>query len=315
MSLAARPDRFGENKKTPLSMPQNEAILVTGGSGQLARRVLELLLEQGAGPLITTTRSPERLSDLAARGVTVRQADFTQPAEDLMDVFRGARQMLLVSTNTLEGPGKRFEQHERAIRAAVEAGVQHIVYTSLTFPYPASPVTLAGDHYDTENLLREIRVEYTFLRNNIYAESLLFGLPGAVRSGRLKAAAGDGRAAYVTREDCARAAAGALLRGETRCSYEISGPEALSFADLADIASRLSGRPVAYEPVEADAWREELEAGGMDPKLAELWVSFDRAIGEGCMDLVTSDVERLSGQSPEAVARFLERHREAWAVP
>lgn len=295
-------------------MPNSQAILVTGGSGQLARRVIELLLEQGAGPLITTTRSPERLSALAERGVTVRQADFTQPAEDLAGVFRGARKMLLVSTNTLEGPGKRFEQHERAIRAAVEAGIEHIVYTSLTFPYPASPVTVARDHYLTENLLREIHVEYTFLRNNIYAESLLFSLPGAVRSGKLKAAAGDGRAAYVTREDCARAAAGALLRGETRCSYEISGPEALSFADLAEIASRLSGRPVVYEPVEADAWREELRAGGMDPRLAELWVSFDRVIGEGCMDLVTGDVERLSGRAPQRVEEFLEQHVEDWAA-
>ncbi len=286
-------------------------ILVTGGSGRLSRRVIELLLEQGAGPLMTTTRSPEALAEVAARGVTVRQADFALPAEDLAGVFRGARKMLLVSTNTLEGWGKRFEQHERAIRAAVEAGVQHIVYTSLAFPYPASPVPLARDHYDTENLLREVGVEYTFLRNNIYAESLLFSLPEAVRKGRLKAAAGDGRAAYVTREDCARAAAGALLRGETRCSYEISGPEALSFADLAGIVSRLCGRPVVYEPVEAEAWKQELLAGGMDAMLAELWVGFDRAIGEGMMDLATRDAERLSGRAPQRVEEFLAQHRES----
>ena len=294
----------------PTTMPGKETILVTGGGGKLARRVIELLLEQGAGPLITTTRQPERLSDLAARGVAVRQADFTQPADDLAPVFRGAHKMLLVSTNTLEGVGKRFEQHERAIRAAAEAEVRHIVYTSITFPYPASPVPLARDHYDTENLLREAGVEYTFLRNNIYADSLLFSLPGAVRTGTLKAAAGDGRAAYVTREDCARAAAGALLRGEPRCSYEISGPEALSFAELAEIASRLTGRPVVYEPVEAAAWEQELTAGGMDPVLAALWVGYDRAIGESLMDLVTGDVERLAGAAPQRVEDFLSRNRD-----
>lgn len=295
-------------------MPGTEAILVTGGSGQLARRVIDLLLEQGAGPLITTTRQPERLADLAARGVAVRQADFTQPAEDLADVMRGAHKMLLVSTNTLEGWGKRFEQHERAIRAAAEAELRHIVYTSITFPYPASPVPVARDHYDTENLLREAGIEYTFLRNNIYAESLLFSLPDAVRTGKLRAAAGEGRAAYVTREDCARAAAGALLRGETRCSYEISGPEALSFADLAEIASRLSGRLVVYEPVDAGAREQELKAGGMDPTLAELWVGFERAIGEGLMDLVTRDVERLAGAPPRRVKEFLSEHQQLWRL-
>lgn len=295
-------------------MPGTETILITGGSGRLARRVLELLLEQGAGPLIATTRQPENLSELAARGVAVRQADFMQPEEELATVFRGAQKMLLVSTNTLEAWGKRFELHERAIRAAVEAGIRHIVYTSLAFPYPASPVPLARDHYDTENLLREIGVEYTFLRNNIYTESLLYTLPEAVRSGTLRAAAGNGRAAYVTREDCARAAAGALLRGETRCSYEISGPEALSFSDLAEIASRLSGRTAVYEPQDADAFRQLLLGSGMEPMLAELWVGFDRAIAEGLMDLVTRDVERLSGRPPRRVEDFLIEHRDQWLV-
>jgi NAD(P)H dehydrogenase (quinone) len=169
-------------------------------------------------------------------------------------------------------------------------------------------VPLAKNHLDTENLLREVGVEYTLLRNNIYAESLLFSLPAAVQTGKWKAAAGDGRAAYVTREDCARAAAGALLRGETRCSYEISGPEALGFADLARIASDLSEREIVYQPVEPEAWKNELIAGGMDPMLAELWVGFDRAIGEGLMDLVTRDVERLSGSPPQRVEEFLRRN-------
>jgi len=288
-------------------------ILVTGGSGKLARRVLELLLQQGAGPLATTTRDPDRLADLAARGVAVRQADFAWDEERLLGVFRGARQMLLVSTNTLEAWGRRFEQHERAIRAAAEAGVGRIVYTSITFPDPASPVPLALDHWRTENLLRQIGVEYTLLRNNIYAESLLFLLPEAVRTGRLRAATGNGRAAFVTREDCARAAAGALLRGESRCSYEISGPEALGFAELARLAGELSGREVAYESVDPQTRLAELKASGMDPMLAELQAGYERAIAEGLLDLVTRDVERLSGQPATAASEFLREQAGQWA--
>jgi len=293
-------------------MAAGKMILVTGGSGKLARRVLEILLEKGVGPLAATTRHPEALADLATRGVDVRQADFATGA-GLPGAFRGAKKMLLVSTNTLEAWGKRFEQHERAIRAAVKAGVEHIVYTSLAFPYPASPVPLAKDHFHTENLLREIGTEYTLLRNNIYTDSLLLSLPEAIRTGKLKAAAGEGRAAYVTREDCAQAAAGALLHGETRAAYEITGPEALSFADLAKIASELGGREVVYEPVSPEAWLAELKAGGMDPMLAELWVGFDRAIAEGLLEVVTKDVERLAGRPAQTVKSFLEARREQLA--
>lgn len=289
-------------------------ILVTGGSGRLARRVLELLLEQGAGPLMTTTRTPENLEALAARGVTVREADFTQPHGALVRAFRGAKKMLLVSTNTLEAWGKRFEQHERAIRAAVEAGVDHIVYTSISFPYPASPVPLAQDHFRTENLLRAIGVEYTILRNNIYCESLLFLLPEAVRTGRLRAAAGQGRAAFVTREDCARAAAGALLRGETRCIYEISGPEALGFADLAAIAAQCSGREVRYEALDPETRLDELKSAGVDPMLAELQTGYERAIAAQLLDLVTGDVALLSGSAPTAAGDFLRGRASDWAA-
>lgn len=305
---------MGENRgRSSQKQKRGEMILVTGGSGRLARRVLELLLEQGAGPLMTTTRTPQSLNDLAARGVTVRQADFNQTHRELVRTFRGAKQMLLISTNTLEAWGRRFEQHERAIRAAVEAGVQHILYTSISFPYPSSPVPLAPDHFRTESLLRESGVEYTLLRNNIYAESLLFLLPEAVRTGRLRAAAGEGRAAFVTREDCARAAAGALLRGETRCVYEITGPEALSFAELAEIASECSGRAVRYEPVEPAARLAELKAAGTDPMLAELQCGYERAIADGLLDLVTADVERLSASKAESAAAFLRQRAREWA--
>ncbi|MGC8758707.1 MAG: NAD(P)H-binding protein, partial [Bryobacteraceae bacterium] len=269
--------------------------------------------EQGAGPLATTTRDPNRLADLAARGVTVRQADFTWDEERLLRVFRGARQMLLVSTNTLEAWGRRFEQHERAIRAAAAAGVSRIVYTSITFPDPSSPVPLAPDHWRTENLLREIGVEYTLLRNNIYAESLLFLLPEAVHTGRLRAAAGVGRAAFVTREDCARAAAGALLRGQSHRAYEISGSVAVGFADLARLASELSGREVAYETVDPQTRLAELKAGGMDPMLAELQAGYERAIADGLLDLVTRDVERLSGRPATAASEFLREQANQWA--
>lgn len=100
---------------------QNGPFLVTGASGQLGRRVVELLLEGGAGPVIATTRSVDKLTRLAAQGIEVRSADFSNPV-GLKNAFAGAKRLLIISTDALE-PGKRLVAHNGAIEAAVAAGV------------------------------------------------------------------------------------------------------------------------------------------------------------------------------------------------
>ncbi len=112
---------------------KNQTLLVTGASGQLGRRVVELLLEAGAGTVVAATRDPAKLADLAARGAVVRRADFDDEAS-LVEAFQGVDRLLLISTDALDRPGRRLAQHEAAVRAAVSAGVGHIVYTSLTNP-------------------------------------------------------------------------------------------------------------------------------------------------------------------------------------
>ena len=106
-------------------------LLVTGASGQLGRRVIAHLLQTHrvpAGQIIATTRKPETLADLAAQGVQVRGADFDDPAS-LVAAFSGAQRLLLVSTDALDRPGRRLEQHQAAVAAAVQAGARHVVYT------------------------------------------------------------------------------------------------------------------------------------------------------------------------------------------
>ena len=105
-------------------MSNRKPLLVAGAAGNLGRLVVERLLETKAGPIIATTRTPEKLADLAKRGVEVRAADYNKP-ESLVKAFTGAERLLLISTGDLFPEGVRLRQHRAAVQAAVDAGVKH----------------------------------------------------------------------------------------------------------------------------------------------------------------------------------------------
>jgi NAD(P)H dehydrogenase (quinone) len=294
-------------------MPQT--LLVTGASGHLGRHVVELLLEAEAGHLIATTRSPEKLTDLAERGVEVRQADFDQP-EGLATAFAGADRLLLISTDALMVPGQRLTQHRAAVEAAVQAGVKHVVYTSLIRPEPGSPITIAGDHYGTEQALAASPLDWTVLRNNVYTNTLLMSLPQAVTTGQLVAAAGDGGVGYVTREDCTRAAAAALNATTSgRTTLDVTGPEVVTYTELAQIASDITGRPVSYVKVPLEEMVKGMVEAGLPQGPAEALASFHTATAQGTLAIATDTVTELTGTAPQSVRDFLLAHKEALLAP
>jgi NAD(P)H dehydrogenase (quinone) len=294
-----------------MTQSSTQTLLVTGGSGQLGRRVIDLLLEANAGHVVTTTRTPEKLSDLAARGVEVRQGDFNDP-DSLAAAFAGADRLLLISTDVLDESGTRLAQHRNAVATAVQAGVKHVVYTSLANPEPGSPITIAGDHYGTEQALANSPLDWTILRNNVYTDTLLMSLPQAIASGQLVAAAGEGGVGYVTREDCARVAAAALA-GTTsgQVTLDVTGPEVVTYADLARMASEFSGRPVSYISVSTEDMVAGMMQVGLPPFLAEALVSFHTAAAQGDHGFTTSVVADLTGTAPQSVGDFLLANREA----
>ncbi len=286
-------------------MPTGQTLLVTGASGHLGRRVLELLLETGETQVIATTRTPDKLADFAARGVSVRYASFDEPAS-LPSAFAGATRLLLISTDAVGAPGHRPQQHRTALEAAAAAQIKHVVYTSLTSPFD-TPVTIAPDHAETETALEASSLGYTILRNNLYADGLPQTLAQArALGGKLFSAVGDGKIAYVTREDCARAAAAALAASfDGRRILDISGPEALSHTDLAVIGTAVSGEPIQYVPLTQEALSQQLTQAGIPEPFVQLIVSFDAAAAHGKLSSVSTAVEDLTGQPPMRIADFL----------
>ncbi len=293
-----------------MSMTSERTLFVTGASGHLGRRVVELLLEKGAGRIVAGTRKPEKLADLAARGVDVRHVDFDD-AKGLEAALAGVDRVLIISTDAIDRPGRRLAQHQAAVAAAARAGVKHAVYTSMPNP-ETSPVVFAPDHLGTEEALKASGMSWTITRMCWYTDFLIPTLAPAVASGQLSAATGQGGAPYVTREDCAQAAAAALASTETsNKTWNITGPAVVTYAELAKLASELTSRPVTFVPVEAAERASQLVAVGTPEPIAKMLVSGQLAVAQGKMGTATTAVKELSGREPMSVREFLSAHRAA----
>jgi len=282
-------------------------LLVTGAAGHLGRRVIANLLNThrvAPSNIVAATRDPNKLSDLAAQGIEVRRADFEDPAS-LKAAFAGVDRVLLISTDALDKPGRRLEQHKTAIESAKKAGVKHVIYTSMPNP-ETSVVTFAPDHLGTEQALAASGLGWTVLRNAWYTENLFMSLPAVLASGKWFTSSGDGRDSYITREDCARAAASALLSDRTgNARYDITGSKAYTRAEVAALVSQVSGRPIEVVQVSDEQLAQGLKAAGVPESFVPVLVSFDSNTRLGRFDLVSDDVRELTGQAPQSLRDFL----------
>ncbi|OUS05410.1 NAD(P)-dependent oxidoreductase [Rhodobacterales bacterium 52_120_T64] len=292
---------------------QKGPLIVTGASGQLGRQVIAKLIEAGAGPIIAITRSPEKLADLADKGVEARKGDFNDAAT-LGAAFAGGKRMLIISTDDLE-PGKRLAAHSNAIAAAKEAGIEHIVYTSLVSPVAGNPVTFTPDHKDTEAMIMASGATYTILRNNLYADLLLMGGGQSIGMGQHFAAAAQGRTGYVTRADCARAAAVALMQETESRTLDITGPAAITQGDVAAIFSEISDKDIPYIPISNDDLRQAMVGNGLPDFMAVAFASFDEAMAQGYMDIASDDLAELTGEPGQSVRDFLIENKAALLAP
>ncbi|MGW5030777.1 SDR family oxidoreductase [Streptomyces nigra] len=283
-------------------------IIVTGATGKLGRRVVERLLERVPADRVgVSVRDPGKAQDLADRGVRVRQGDFDDPAS-LVHAFEGAEQLLLVSLDRA-GEGC-VAGHRTAIDAAVKADVGRIVYTSQMGAAHDSRFQPCRDHAATEDLLRATGLPWTALRNGFYASSALQFLEAAPHTGDIALPA-DGPVAWTGHDDLAEATA-AILTGEARFdgpTPPLTGAAALDLDMIAEIASRVTGRPFTRSVVPDDAYREQILAHGAPSHLADLLLSIFAAARNGEFTAVAPTLAGLIGRAPVPFEALLER---AW---
>ena len=253
-------------------------IVVTGASGQLGRLVIHSLLKRiPASQIVAAVRNPASVADLAQLGVQVRQADYNQPAS-LVSAFAGAHKLLLISSSEI---GQRVAQHAAVITAAKQAGVELLAYTSLLHA-DSSPLGLAAEHQQTEQLIRDSGLAHVILRNGWYTENYLAAIPAALAHGVLLGSAGEGRIASAARADYAEAAAVVLTTTQpANVIYELAGDEAYTLSQLAAEVSRVSGKSVVYQDLPEADYSAALLGVGLPEGLASLLADSDMGASQG----------------------------------
>ncbi|MBP2340606.1 NAD(P)H dehydrogenase (quinone) [Saccharothrix coeruleofusca] len=267
--------------------------LITGATGHLGSLIVEHVLNRiPAAELAVSVRDPEKASALAARGVDVRHGDFTRP-ETLRTAFAGVDKLVLVS---IDGPDEeRVEAHRAAVAAAKEAGVSFIAYTSVT-DADTSPLILAKVHKATEEAISATGIPHAFLRNGMYHENYT----PALAQGALVHAAGDGRIASASRDDLAEAAAVVITSdGHDNATYELTGPTAWSFAELAELGG------VEHRAITPQERQAQLASFGLPEFLAELLADIEANIAKGVLSEVRPDLEKLLGRTPRSIQQAL----------
>ncbi|ACT49791.1 SDR family oxidoreductase [Methylovorus glucosotrophus] len=274
-------------------------IVITGASGQLGRLVIEeLLTSVPANQIIAAVRTPAKVADLAARGVVVRQADYSQPAT-LDAAFAGATQILLISSSEV---GQRLPQHQNVIAAAKRANVSLLAYTSLLHA-DTSPLGLAAEHVATEQALKASGLPYAILRNGWYTENYTASIPPALQYGVLLGSAGDGKIASATRSDYAAAAA-AVLRTPNQAGkvYELAGDTAYTLTEFAAELTRLSGKAIAYQNLPQADYAKALLDAGLPDFLAELLADSDTGASKGALFDDSRQLSQLIGRPTTPLA-------------
>jgi len=291
-------------------------IAITGASGQYGRLATDKLIASGrARDLILITRTPAKLADRERAGCEVRYGDFDKP-ETLTAAVSGAERMLLISGTRV---GARVRQHKAAIDAAAAAGLRHVVYTSFVNVEESNPAIVTIDHRETERLIRSSGMAWTFLRDAHYADAMILNAgPNFIASGMWLTSTHGGREAMVWREDCVDCAVVVLTQhGHENQAYPITGPNRENFAEVAAMLSEISGHPVKLVETDDEGMYQHFDALGIPrkpvddqtvagiPWNSEDMVSFERAIREGCLDICTDDVERLTGRKARSVREMI----------
>ena len=300
-------------------------ILLNGVDGNFGSRCASVLLEKWPHEdLIFTAPTKKGLKAYEGKGVELRVADFNDET-GLAEAFKGADTMILISMPFV-GPRRRKVQ-KAAIDAAVKAGVNRLVYTSIVGAGEKDIDTYeVNDHVYTEAYIKSVGIHYLFMRDSQYAEAMVSNYINAyTNTGNVLANnMGSGKMAYISRDDCAIAAAYAAMSDWQDRVVDVNGAEPLTIAEYIEIANQVTGHHVKYVEISDEEQYAFFDSIGVPRTTEQMWaqtatnfpfcsdgmVTFGRAIRLGQMSTFTDDFEKLVGRKPLTVKEIFEHMDE-----
>ena len=284
--------------------------LVTGATGSFGQATIKSLLDKGinASNISALVRDETKAKDLKAKGINLRLGDYDNYSS-LEAAFKGVEKLLFVSASDITN---RTAQHQNVVKAAVEAGVKHVVYTSFqrTNETTSSPIAFVSEaHLKTEQWLKDAELTYTLLKNGLYMDIIpMFLGEKVLETGTIYQPGENGKAAFVARKDMAEAAAVILSSdGHENKIYDFTGETGYSYGDIAQILSEITEKEIKYISPTPDEFTKTLLEAGVPQAYIGLFIGFSQAIAQGEFSKTGNQLEQLLGRKPMALKAFLER--------
>jgi NAD(P)H dehydrogenase (quinone) len=284
-------------------------ILITGATGQLGATVVnELTGKKGIENVSVLVRDLSKAGQLKEKGVNIIIGDYNN-YDSLVSAFTGVNKLYFISGSDVLNRGS---QHENIVKAAKEAKVGHVIYTSFQRKTNdnTSPIALvASAHILAEKLIKESGLVYTIMKHALYSD-IVPGFMGdqVLNSGVIFLPAGSGKTSFTSRSDMASAGVAVLTgTGHENKTYEISVNKSYSFFDVAAILTELSGIQIHYAAPDPETFTSALTKAGVPAQGIQAMATFCAAISQGEFDFPDNTLEKLIGRKPESLKDFLKK--------